>query len=287
MSYTVTNAFIQLYNTEVQKAFQQQGSKLRNLVRLVTGVGASTYRFPTLGKGTATAKARHADVTPMNLAHSYVDCTLEDRYAPEYLDKLDDFKTNIDNRGAYAQSAAWALGRYYDTLIASCLNQSTTTIGVAYGTGGVAMGLTKIKISYAIELLNAAHVPDDGRRVGVVTSHLWEELMNITEFKNSDYIGTGSMPFMGGQEVKKWRNVNWLVYEDLPTDANSYPYAFIYHPQAIGVAEGPGGIMSAIDWVPEKVSWLVNSYFSAGCGLIDTTGAIKVLCNNTATSSVA
>ena len=43
-------------------------------------------------------------VTPMELAHTTVDVTLSDYYAAEYIDKLDELKTNIDERQACLSS---------------------------------------------------------------------------------------------------------------------------------------------------------------------------------------
>jgi hypothetical protein len=53
----------------------------------------------------------------MNLDHQPVTCTLADYYAGDYVDKLDELKTNIDERGVIAQSGANALGRKSDDLI--------------------------------------------------------------------------------------------------------------------------------------------------------------------------
>ena len=42
----------------------------------------------------------------MELAHTNVEVTMSDFYAAEYIDKLDELKTNINERQAIAQSAA-------------------------------------------------------------------------------------------------------------------------------------------------------------------------------------
>ena len=67
----------------------------------------------------------------MELTHSTVDVTLSDFYAADMVDKLDELKTNIDERQILAQSAASALGRKVDQLIIiSLLSGCETLISV-------------------------------------------------------------------------------------------------------------------------------------------------------------
>ena len=116
MANTIDTAFIKQFETEVHIAYQRMGSKLRNTVR-TSNVTGSVARFQVIGKGVANTKSRNGNVTPMELAHTTVEATMADFYAPEYIDKLDELKTNINERQAVAQSAAAALGRKTDELI--------------------------------------------------------------------------------------------------------------------------------------------------------------------------
>ena len=56
---------------------------------------------------------------------------------------------------------------------------------------------------------------------------------------------------------------------------------FAFHKNAIGLAVGMD-FRSAIDWIPEKTSWLINGMYSAGAVAIDSTGIYEVLSNDTA-----
>jgi predicted RNase H-related nuclease YkuK (DUF458 family) len=122
MANTIDTAFIRQFETEVHLAYQRMGSKLRNTVRTVSNVNGSTVRFQKIGTGSASTKSRNGMVTPMELAHTTVDVTLSDYYAAEYIDKLDELKTNIDERQAVAQSAAAALGRKTDELLITAMD---------------------------------------------------------------------------------------------------------------------------------------------------------------------
>jgi len=96
MANTIDQAFITQFESDVHLAYQRMGSKLRNTVRQVNGVTGSTVKFQKIGKGAANTKSRNGDVTGMEVAHTNVTATLTDHYAPEYIDKLDELKTNID-----------------------------------------------------------------------------------------------------------------------------------------------------------------------------------------------
>ena len=105
MANTIDTAFIKQFESDVHLAYQRMGSKLRNTVRTANAT-ASVVRFQKIGAGVATTKSRNGNVTPMELAHTTVEATMSDFYAPEYIDKLDELKININERQAVAQSAA-------------------------------------------------------------------------------------------------------------------------------------------------------------------------------------
>src|ERR1700748_1161131 len=107
MSTLITQAFIKQFEAEVFQAYQRQGSKLRSTVRTKAGViGASTV-FQKVGKGVASTKARHGNVPVMNLDHSTIEIALSDYYAGDWVDKLDELKTNIDERQIIANAGAY------------------------------------------------------------------------------------------------------------------------------------------------------------------------------------
>ena len=164
--------------------------------------GASTV-FQKVGRGTAAAKARNGVVPVMNIDHSQVECFLQDYYAGDWVDRLDELKTNIDERMVVANAGAYALGRKTDELIIAALDSATReAVGTASGQTDNE-GLTRAKVLLAFEMLGAADVPDDGNRFAVVGWKQWSELLQIEEFANSSYVGDDSLPWKGTQ-VKRW-----------------------------------------------------------------------------------
>lgn len=273
MSTTVSNGFVTQYVEMVHQAYQAKGSKLRNTVRLQEGVEGSKCVFQKVGKGAAGKKTRHGNVPLMNLNHSNVSCSLSDWYAAEYVDKLDELKDKSDEKQVAADAGAWALGRKIDELIITKLDGASNVVAEA------ATGLTKDKILQAFGTLNAGDVPDDGNRFALVGPHQWNELLNIQEFKSSDFAGE-QYPWLKGTESRTWLGITWMFHTGLPVDSGIRK-CFVYHRNAAGLAEGQK-VQAFVDWVPEKAAHLVDHMLSAGACLIDPDGVVQILCDDDA-----
>jgi Phage capsid protein len=128
MATTIDQAFIKQFEREVHEAYQRQGSKLKNTVRSINNVKGASTVFQKVGKGVASTKSTHGMVPVMNLAHSNVECTLQDFYAGDWVDRLDELKTNIPERQVIAAAGANALGRKTDELIINALNTAVTHV---------------------------------------------------------------------------------------------------------------------------------------------------------------
>ena len=272
---SIDNAFVRQYEAEVHEAYQRQGSKLRGTVRTKNSVVGNSTTFQRVGTGVAVTKARNAQVAPMNVGHSNIECFLQDWYAGDWIDKLDELKTNIDERRVVANAGAWALGRQTDQMIIDALNATTNAVT---GTGNLAdtAGLTKDKALRAASLLNAVDAPDDGMRFCVVSAAAWEDLMLIDEFVRSDYVGD-DLPFRAamGAESRRWIGVNWIMHTGLPVPGAGQRRCFMYHMRAAGHAIG-AEISTDISWHGDYASHFVNNMMSQGAVAIDTAGIIRI-----------
>ena len=105
------------------------GSKLRNTVRTKNVIKGSSATFQRIRKGTASTKARHGKVPVMNVDHNLVECSLYDYYAGDWVDSLDELKTDHDERSVIARAGAYALARKADELITEQLDTSTNYSG--------------------------------------------------------------------------------------------------------------------------------------------------------------
>lgn len=271
MAIDISDAFIKQYESDVHMAYQRMGSKLRNTVRVKNGVKGSSTFFQKVGSGTAVQKSRHGNVSPMNIDHSQVECTLGDWYAGDYIDKLDEIKTNIDERMVVAQNAAAALGRKTDEMIATAMD-GTTNVQTEGGTAR----LTTTKINAEFVRFGENDVPDDGGRFWAVSHDQWVDLLGITAFSSADYVGPDQLPYKAGMAAKVWMTFMWFQFTGL-SEASSIRKTFAWHRNAVGHAIG-ADVSSEINYIPEKVAHFANSMMSMGSVLIDAKGVGEIQC---------
>jgi hypothetical protein len=267
LSTSIDQAFIKRFEEEVHQAYQRMGSKLRNTVRVKNGVRGSSTVFQTVGKGSASTKARHGMVPVMNIDHTPVECPLQDFYAGDWVDHLDELKVNIDERQVLANAGAFALGRKTDEMLISALGQSTHTAG-----SGVD-GLTKAKVLEAFEMLGEMDVPDDGQRYAVIGWKQWSDLLEITEFASADFVGPDELPWRGTQ-AKRWLGTLWVPHSGLELDAG-VRRCFWYHRSGIGHAIGQE-VTTDITWHGDRAAHFVSNSMSQGACLIDGEGVVEM-----------
>ncbi len=273
MSTTIDQAFIKQFEREVHEAFQRQGSKLRSTVRVINNVNGSEAVFQKVGKGVASTKATHAMVPVMNLDHSAISVALQDFYAGDWVDRLDELKINIDERQVIANAGAYALGRKADELIIDSL----TAVGQAQQVPDDSLGMTLDKAMEALGKLGAVDVPDDGDRYAVVGWKQWSELLRIKEFASADYIGTDDLPFKAMTQAKRWLGTLWIPHSGLPLNGGVRT-CFWYHKAAVGHASG-SDVVTDITWHGDRAAHFVNNMMSQGAGLIDDSGVVAILCD--------
>jgi hypothetical protein len=269
MANTIDQAFIKQFETEVHMAYQRMGSKLRNTVRS-TNVTGSTARFQKIGTGTASTKSRNGNVTPMELSHTNVEATMSDYYAAEYIDKLDELKTNINERQAVAQSAAAALGRKTDELITTAMDAGASSTQIADTSGALA----KADLLTLFETMGTADVPEDGQRYIAMSPAGYADLFAINEFASSDFVGPQNLPFAGGMTMKEF-----LGFKIFSTSAVAGGKNFAYHTSAVGIGVN-SDVQTEVNYVAEKVAHLATSMMSMGAVAIDDNGIYEVLDNN-------
>lgn len=281
MSTTIDQSFVRQYEGEVHEAFQRRGGYLMPTVRAKMNVVGKSTTFQKVGKGTATTKARHGVITPMNVDHSAVECTLSDFYAGDWVDRLDEAKINIDERLVLANAGAWALGRKVDEQVITALDSTTTT--------AITWTLTSAKtvrnaLLEMVEAMNAADVPDDGQRYGLLTPRAFSQAMTVPEFQSADYVGPSGLPYTQGvpgfNRWKSWMGVMWSQHTGLPGVGTPSAKVFCYHKTGIGYASGVD-VTADITWHGDRASYFVNHMMSGGAVLIDAEGVIEGSINDT------
>lgn len=269
MALDISDAFIKQYESEVHVAYQRMGSKFRNTVRSKNGINGTSTFFQKVSAGSAAQKSRHGNVSPMNLDHSSVECTLADWYAADYVDKLDELKINIDERTIVAENAAAALGRQTDAIILAAM-ANRTQVQTEAGTTRLTVG----KINTEFARFGNQDIPDDGNRFWAVGPFQWVDLLGINAFSSSDYVGFDQLPYKAGMSAKIWMTFMWWQFSGLPVTTNIFR-TYAYHRRSVGHAIG-ADITTEVNYIPEKVSNLITSMMSMGAVLIDTTAISEV-----------
>ena len=269
MTATIDQAFVKQFEAEVHMAYQRMGSKLKPMVRNVNGVKGNTVQFQKVAKGSASTKARHAEVVAMNSVHSNVTATLSDFYAADYVDKLDELKVNIDERNIVAQNAAYALGRKTDEIITDTFDAGATAL--ANNSAGTTTGMNLDKAQNVFEIFGNNDVPDDGQRYWVVGPKQWSDLLDIDQFSRAEYIGEADLPYKGGMTAKRWLSFMWMGFSGLPTSGSTDRHTMAFHKSSLGLGVG-SDVRTEVNYIPEKVAHLTTSYMSMGAVLIDGDG---------------
>ena len=270
MANTIDTAFIKQFESEVHIAYQRMGSKLRGTVRTARNVAGNVVRFQKIGTGSASTKSRNGNITPMELTHTTVEATMTDHYAAEFIDKLDELKTNIDERQAVATSAAAALGRKTDELLYTAMDSGANSTQIH----DTSSALEKADLLSLFETFGSANIPEDGNRYLAMHPKGYADLFLINEFASSDFVGEQNLPFAGGMTMKEF-----LGFKIFSTSAITAGKNMAYHTSAVGLGVN-ADVSTEVNYVPEKASHLATSMMSMGAVVIDDNGVYEVLDNN-------
>lgn len=273
MSISVTNSFVQQYARDAHNSFQRQGTFLMTTVRHQPDVTGSTTTFQKVGTGIATTKARHGTITPMNQTHTAVQCTLNDFYAGDWVDMLDEKAMNMDERQVVTNGGAWALGRKVDEQILTAMDGTTEFVGTHSG------AITRTLLLQAAESLDSNDVPNDGNRWGLLTPRQWASAMTISEFASGDYVG--DKPFVKGSNPRTWMGINWMVHTGAPGKGTATAKGLVYHRSAVGYASAKP-ISSDVTWHGDRAALFINHMMKGGACLIDAQGVVEVRTDDTA-----
>ena len=263
---TIDVAFVQEYEAGVHMAYQRQGSLIRGTIRTKNGVKNKTT-FQKIGKGSATQRARHGQIPPMNVDHTNVSVTVEDWYAGDWIDDLDTLRVNHDEFMVVQQSGAWALGRKTDDQLLAAMATSTTT------QDETANGAT---LAWAIALGTKAGKSDipegSSNRFVCLDYNNWGKLMAIDQFNRAEYVGNTKV-LTDGHIGKMWLGWTWYPHSGIDTTgANATNFA--YHRTAVGHAIG-NDVEASMQYYNTHDSTFSNNKMQMNAVAIDITAIIK------------
>jgi len=194
----VSTAFVKQFGNNIMMLAQQKGSRLRNCVRVKSGIVGEEAYLDQLGKTSAVKRTtRHMDTPIIDPDHKRRKLFLFDWISNTLLDKEDELKMLIDPQSSYAQNAVWALGRSIDSEILTAAlataytgKEGTTPVSFPTSTNQIVdgnTGLTITKLIQAKTILDNNDIDEDEPRFIAVTATQLGNLLGTTEVTSSDY----------------------------------------------------------------------------------------------------
>lgn len=269
MSAALTAAFIKKYSDDVHHLASQTESKLMGKTRVHRNVGGATYDFHKMAGLTAATRASgsSAEVTGLDAASTVVTATLADFEVPIYAQKFDLLKTNVDAVKEYQVETVSAINRKIDNVIITAMAGATTTLPTTAG------GLTYAKLLEAVTFFNTNDVAQEDR-IFVLSPKALSEALAITQLTSSDYMQIQAVMNAGiGQAL----GMNWIMSSMLPLNVAART-CFAFNKKSVGVAMGKE-VSTEINYIPQRVSTLINTTVSLGAVVIDNLQIAKMTTN--------
>lgn len=265
MAITVDQAFINQFGAEVKAAYGLS-TQLLGSVRKREGVTGSQTRFQKLGLISAYTKARNADLTVLEPAHTYVDVTLADYYATTLVDDLDLLKTNVDIKTEYIRTVSQAVGKKIDDVIITALTTGTAVPTTTTGAMSVAR-LLEVK-----KLFDNGAVPATDR-VFIAGASAMEDLLGTTQVTSTDY---NSVKALVQGDLNSFVGFNFKQLPDSYLTASATERLNLaFHRDALGCAIGQN-MKTMIEWSPDKHAWWIKATVSLGAGVVDAAGVLEI-----------
>lgn len=248
MSDQITTAFVQQYGQNVAMLVQQKGSVLRMSVVNARVRGKRAY-FDQLGSTAAIKQTtRHADSPLVATPHSRRSVDLSTFRWGDLIDVPDKIRTLIDPTSAYAQNAAWAMGRSIDDEIIAAFFAAANTgetgatstslpAGnvVAVNFGGSNTGLTVAKLREARRLLKTGLVDTSEPLFIGVNAKSMDYLLGTTEVTSADF---NTVRALVQGEVNTFMGFKFLSSERFLTDSNAYRRVPVWAKSGMQLAMG-------------------------------------------------
>jgi hypothetical protein len=279
MSVNLPDVAITDFASDVHAEFQSRGFKLRDAIRLRQNVVGQTVQFPVSAEGIAQQKAIQADVIPMNVDYDPITVNLEDWHASDYTDIFAQAEVNFDERMELVKTSAMAIGRRMDQMIIDALDNSGTANVIVNG----GTNFTYDKLRQAIGDLHLNNAGFNGM-YAITSAPGEEQLLDENQLTSSDFVNQRVIE-NGGLDGLKLAGVHWRVIGNMTeggiTTAANIAQCYLWDKMSVGMGIGID-FRTEINYVPEKLSWLVSSLFKANAVAIDPLGIVQVDIDETA-----
>jgi len=287
MSVEVTTAFVQQYSANVHMLSQQKGSLLRDAVRVESMQGKNAF-FDQVGKATAQKRTtRHADTPQIDTPHARRRVSLVDYEYADLIDEQDKVRMLIDPTSAYAQAAAFALGRAMDDEIISAAlgtaftgetGSTSTALPAGQQIADGSADLTVAKLRTAKKTLDLASVDPSIPRYIAVGPDQIEALLGDTNVTSSDF---NTVKALVQGEVNQFMGFNFITTNRLSKSGNIRS-CFAWAEDGLALAIGKD-VMARIDERSDK-GYATQVYYcmSIGATRMEEEKVVQIDCDESA-----
>lgn len=275
-------AFQTKYRQEFIAGFEKRQALARHTVTTETEINGNSAVFLVADSGGASAVTRgvNGDIPtrPDNLNQN--TCTLQEWHDVPERTNFNIYASQGNGRQIMQMTSMAVINRKIDSDIHTALATATTTWGVA------AAATMNLIIKAKTILGNAFADDDNGNALfALITPAFHGYLMTFDQFTSADYIN--QKPFEGVSKSKafNWYGVNWIVDAGLPGAGSASSTCFMYNRAAIGHACDMSSIQTKVGYDDKNdKSWARCSAYM-GSKLLQNSGVIKMLHNDSAFSS--
>lgn len=292
MSFEITTAFVKQYHSNVDFLSQQKGSRLRDCVRIESQNGKEAY-YDQIGPTAARKRtSRHSDTPLISTPHARRRTTLVDYDWADLIDDMDMVRTLVNPQSAYAQNAAFAMGRAMDDEVilaafgtaysgeegGTATTFDTTNNQIAVNLGGSNIGLTIAKLVRAKRIMDGWDIDPSVPRYIACAAKQIEDLLGTTQVTSSDY---NTVKALAKGEIDSFLGFTFKQIERLPIDANSYRRVIAWAKDGLLLAIGQD-TKAQISERPDK-NYSTQVFYSQSIGAVrmEEKKVVEVLCLET------
>lgn len=231
MSATITQAFVQQWDSAIRLQAQQKESRLARLITdrgTITGESFTANRLAP-AEDTPQNLTRHGDTVFSEITHSTRVGLMQDFFQALPVDRNDEPKLLANPNGAYQESLVNAWNRRKDRVIFAALTGAAqlkdgSTVAVPSGQTILhgSAGMTKSKIITARKLFrkNEADEHNGEDLFMVYNSEMLEDILADPTLTTVDQVTVKA--FQEGDINRKWAGFTWVPYEQITLSGSTY-----------------------------------------------------------------
>lgn len=270
----------------IQIGVQQLLSKLRDRVRIKTGVKGRATTFEIIGSDEAREKsARHAQAIIDDPTLTRVTCFLNYKYKARQLDPDDELKIVADPRSSYVETSLAAMRRAIDDAIITAINgvrytgENGTTSNALPASQKIAAGgagLTLAKLISALQLFNSANVDENDEKFIAIGPKQLSDLLNVSQITSADY---NTLKALVPGRVVQFLGFNFVMTTRLSTDSANNRLVLAWARSGVGLAIGKditGEVREGP--VKEHLAWQTYAAMYVGATRIENEKVVELAC---------